>query len=131
VTNPPNGCIDEDILTGNPSYDRNGVLDPGEDNNMSGEIEAGNIASAAAQSGGSTIVTDANGFGIINVYWPQEYAYYLVVTLEARVTVQGTESAESTTFTLDGLASDFTSATVAPPGLVSPFGLTGVCVEAP
>jgi hypothetical protein len=120
-------CTDEDILTGNPAYDRNGVLDPGEDNNGSGRIEAGNIASAVAQGGGSTIVTDSNGFGIIDIYWPQEYAFYLDVTLEVRASVQGSESAESTYFTLTGSASDFSDPQVAPPGPVSAFGQDGIC----
>jgi hypothetical protein len=129
---PPAGCLDEDTLTGNPINNRNGVLDPGEDNNLNGEIEAGNIAAAVDQaSGSSTLVTDQNGFGIIDVYWPQEYAYYLEVTLEARASVQGSESAESTTFVLDGSASDFGDEGVAPPGVVSPFGTDGVCSTAP
>ncbi len=132
VAIPAGGCMDEDILTGNPSFDRNGVLDPGEDNNGNGEIEAGNIALAVDQaSGSSTLVTDANGFGIIDVYWPQEYAYYLEVTLEARASVQGSESAESTTFVLDGAASDFNSVDTAPPGVFSPFGTDGVCGTPP
>ena len=115
TTIPAAGCIDEDILTGNPSSDRNGVLDPGEDNNSNGEIEAGNIATAVDQaSGGSTLTTDVNGFGIIDVYYPQEYAYYLEVTLEARAGVQGSESAESTTFVVPGLAADFNSENTSP-----------------
>ena len=95
--------------------------------NGSGRIEAGNIASAVAQGGGSTIVTDSNGFGIIDIYWPQEYAFYLDVTLEVRASVQGSESAESTYFTLTGSASDFSDPQVAPPGPVSAFGQDGIC----
>jgi hypothetical protein len=129
---PPAGCLDEDIFTGNPNFDRNGVLDAGEDNNGNGRIEAGNIASAVANvGGGGTLTTDANGFGLIDVYWPQEFAYWLEVTLEARTSVQGTEFTESTTFLLDGSATDFNSATVAPPGVVSPFGSDGDCSTPP
>lgn len=125
---PGGGCVDEDIQTGDPNFDRNGVLDPLEDVNGNGQIEAGNIATAVAQvGGGGTLTTDENGFGIIDVYWPQEYAGYLEVTLEARTTVQGTEFAESTTFILDGAASDFNNEDVAPPGVTSPFGLDGLC----
>ena len=132
IRGPLAGCMDEDILTGNPAYDRNGVLDPGEDNNGNGEIEAGNIALAVDQAtGGNTLVTDQNGFGIIDVYWPQEYAGYLEVTLEARATVQGTESAESTTFMLSGIASDFNQENVAPPGITSPFGTDQICATPP
>jgi hypothetical protein len=132
TTGPAGGCLDEDKLTGNPSFDRNGVLDAGEDNNMNGRIEAGNIASAVANTGGGgTLTTDVNGFGLIDVYWPQEYAYYLEVTLEARTSVQGTEFTESTTFLLDGAASDFNSATVAPPGVTSAFGTDLDCSTPP
>jgi hypothetical protein len=132
VTGPLVGCIDEDARTGNPSFDRNGVLDPGEDENGNGQIEAGNKASATNQGGGGgSLVTDQNGFGIIDLYWPQEYAYYLEVTLEARATVQGSESAESTTFILDGLADDFNQENTAPPGLVSPFGIDFDCATPP
>jgi Bacterial Ig-like domain (group 1) len=129
---PPAGCLDEDTLTGDPGLDRNGLLDAGEDNNGNGKIEAGNIATAAAQvGGGGSLVTDANGFGLIWVYWPQEYAYYLEVTLEARTTVQGTEFAETTTFVLDGSATDFNNANVAPPGVTSPFGTDLDCSTPP
>jgi hypothetical protein len=132
VVGPAGGCLDEDILTGDPSKDRNGVLDPLEDNNGNGKLEAGNIAAAVAQvGGGSTLTTDANGFGIIDVYWPQEYAYYLEVTLEARTTVQGTESARSTTFVLDGAAPDFNNENVAPPGITSAFGTDFDCSTPP
>ncbi len=129
---PAGGCIDEDILTGNPIYDRNGVLDPGEDNNSNGRIEAGNIATAVDQAtNGNTLTSDSNGFGIIDVYWPQEYAFWLEVTLEVRVSVQGSESAESTTFLLPGAASDFNSETNSPPGVESPFGVDGNCSTPP
>lgn len=119
------GCPDEDI-------DRDGVLDPGEDLNNNNRIEAGNIASAAAKDvGGGSLTTDANGFGIIEVSWPQEYAYWLEVTLEVRLTVQGTEFVRSTTFLLTGSANDFTNESVAPPGVNSPFGTDGVCATPP
>lgn len=123
---PVAGCTDEDI------NNRNGVLDVGEDFNNNGRIEAGNIATAVAQGGGgSTVVTDVNGFAIVDVYWPQEFAYWLEVTLEARTSVAGTEFAESTTFVLPGLADDFNNLQSSPPGLDSPFGTDGNCATPP
>jgi len=127
VTNaqPALGCPDEDI-------DFDAVLDFGEDLNANNRIEAGNIAAAAAQTvGGGTLTTDANGFGIIEIRWPQEFAYWLEVTLEARTSVQGTEFAESSTFMLTGSATDFATETVAPPGVTSPFGTDGNCATPP
>jgi hypothetical protein len=122
---PAAGCPDEDV-------NRNGVLDPGEALNNNTRIEAGNIVTAVAQAGGgSTVTTDQNGFALIDVYYPQEYAYWLEVTLEARTTVQGTEFAESTTFIPPGSTEDFSSEDTAPPGLTSPFGTDGNCATAP
>jgi hypothetical protein len=114
-------CNDEDT-------NRNGILDlvPDEDANDSEALEAGNIASVAPLNGsGGTVSTDANGFAILEVSWPQEYAYYLEVVLEVRTTVQGTEFSAATTFLLDGSATDFNNADISPPGPVSPFA--GLC----
>jgi hypothetical protein len=123
---PLAGCVDEDINT------RNGVLDPGEDLNGNNRIEAGNRVTVAAQGGGgSTVRTDANGFALVDIFYPQDHAYWLEVTIEARTAVQGTEFAESTTFVLEGLASDFSNEDVAPPGVASPFGTDGNCGTPP
>jgi hypothetical protein len=124
---PPEGCQDEDALTGDPNYDRNGILDPGEDFNQSGNIEAGNRALVAAQGGGNTVTTDGNGFALVNVFWPQDHAYWLEVRLEASAAVQGTEFAKSATFLLEGAAEDFSDEGTAPPGFVSPFGIDQNC----
>ncbi len=120
----PPGCPDEDV-------NRNGVLDlPGEDLNGNGQIEAGNIAAAAVQGvGGGTMVTDQNGFGIVDIYYPQEYAQYVKVRLEATATVQGTEFAEGSTFVLTGAATDFSNENTAPPGPISPFGSSATCAD--
>lgn len=122
---PLQGCPDEDI-------NRNGVLNAGEDLNANMRIEAGNIASVAAQGGGgSTVKTDANGFAMIDVFYPQEYAYWLEVTLEARTAVQGTEFSKRTTFLLPGSTNDFSNEDNTPPGYTSPFGTDGNCGTPP
>jgi hypothetical protein len=115
------GCQDEDTLFGGGA--RNGVLDPGEDFNNSGRIEAGNIASVSP----ANAVTDAQGFVLVSVYYPQEYAYYLDVALSASTTVQGTEYVRTSRFMLEGVNSDFNSVNVGPPGRVSPFGIAATC----
>jgi len=64
-------CADEDV-------NRNGVLDAGEDFNSSGRIEAGNIATVVAQNGsGGNFVTDAAGFGIVDVIYAQDHARWV------------------------------------------------------
>ncbi len=109
------GCADEDV-------DRDGVLDAGEDFNSSGRIEAGNIVTVTP----SNATTDANGFVLVTVFYPQEYAYYLDVSLSASATVSGTEYVRSSNFMVPGVSTDFNDVKIAPPGPVSPFG-TGVC----
>jgi hypothetical protein len=122
---PAGGCPDEDL-------NHNGVLDPGEDLNGSGMIEAGNIASVAPDVGtANTATTDKNGFALFHVYYPQAYAYWLELALTAKLTVQGTEFSRTTVFVPDGSATDFTSQTTAPPGVVSPFGSDQNCATPP
>jgi hypothetical protein len=112
-------CADEDV-------NRNGVLDVGEDFNASGRIEAGNIATVVAQGGnGGTFMTDAGGFGIIDVFYPQDHAQWVHVTLEATTSVQGTEFAESSNFVLPISSDDVDDENDNPPGIISPFGSGG------
>jgi hypothetical protein len=120
----PRACLDEDT-------NRNGVLDTvptvvsNEDFNGSGRLEAGNIATVSP----TTISTDASGFALLTVTYPQEYAYYLAVSLSASTTVQGTEYVRTSKFMLPGSSEDFSSPTIAPPGLVSPFGVATACTD--
>jgi Bacterial Ig-like domain (group 1) len=120
------GCPDEDTL-GPVQFQRNGILDGGiggfEDYNGNGRLEAGNIAAVTP----SNATTDANGFVLISVFFPQEHAYYLDVSLSASTSVQGTEYVRTSRFTLPGAASDFNDATKSPPGIVSPFGKATSC----
>ena len=115
VQTAPPGCLDEDL-------NRNGVLDAGEDNNNSGAIEAGNKATVTPGSA----TTDASGFVLVNVFYPQEFARWIEVTLTATTTVQGTEFEAPSTFVLPIAATDVASTTV-PPGVVSPFGASANC----
>ena len=124
------GCPDEDTL-GLVQNQRNGILDvitPGaggiEDYNDNGHLDAGNIASVSP----SNASTDANGFVLVSVFYPQEYAYYLDVSLSASTTVQGTEYVRTSRFTLPGVATDF-DGTTGPPGPISPFGVANSCIN--
>lgn len=107
-------CSDEDV-------NRNGVLDtnPNEDFNGSGRLEAGNIALVTPNA----VQTNSSGFAIVDVLYPQEYAYWLEVTLEARAGVAGTETARASSFLLPGSTADFSTLNVGPPGPTSPFGV--------
>ena len=122
-------CADEDT-------NRNGQLDffpnvpMDEDVNLSGRIEAGNVATAVSQiSGTGTFVTGPGGFGVVDVFYPQDHATWVDVTLEAKTSVQGTETAAASSFRLDILAEDVNDENVVPPGVVSPFGQSGSCLD--
>ncbi len=109
-------CDDED-------FNRNGILDPGEDMNFNGSIEAGNIATIAPADGATEIVTNASGFAFVDIFYPQEMGRWLEVELEARASVQGTESSESAVYLLNVAASDVEDIGESPPGrLVVPEG---------
>jgi hypothetical protein len=108
----PYVCLDEDT-------NRNGQLDPGEDFNLSGRVEAGNIALVTP----SVVTTNDQGFTLVNVLYPQDHAYWLEVSIEARTSVQGTEFVRTSTFLLPGASTDFNTESTAPPGPTSPFGV--------
>jgi len=117
-------CADEDI------NNRNGQLDPGEDLNGSGEIEAGNIATVSSQvTGTGTFTTDAAGFGIVDVYYPQDHARWVHVTLRATTAVQGTEFAQESNFILPINGEDVDTENQVPPGQISPFGQSNTCLD--
>jgi len=94
-----------------------------EDYNGNGHLDAGNIAAVTP----SNATTNADGFVVVNVFYPQEYAYYLDVSLSASASVQGTEYVRTSRFTLPGLTTDFNDSNKAPPGPLSPFGVASSC----
>ena len=122
VAGSPVWCADEDL-------NRNGTLDTGEDFNGNGHIDAGNIAAVSAVAPATSVVTGSDGRVLVNVTYPQEYAYYLDVALSASTSVSGTEYVRTSNFMLPGASTDFTNNTVAPPGPVSPFGTSTICTN--
>lgn len=124
-------CPDEDL-------DVNGILDPAEDLNGSGLLEAGNIALVAAvpsdanvddpcsdagsQGQSATVVTNGVGQARVCVFYPQSYNLWLDARIQAKASVQGTEFSKSQTFELEALASDLNNTNASPPGVISPFG---------
>jgi len=109
-------CQDEDV-------NRNGQLDPGEDFNNSGSIEAGNVATVAPGS----IITDQNGFGLVELSYAQEFGSWVEVTIQAKAAVTGTEFLETEDYTLEVLRSDVALSNSPPGGLVSRWGQTPDC----
>jgi len=109
-------CVDEDT-------NRNGQLDPGEDFNNSGSIEAGNIAAVTPGS----VVTDENGFALVDLTYAQEFGNWVEVTIQAKAAVTGTEFLETQDYVLEVAASDLALSQSPPGGLVSRWGQTATC----
>ena len=126
-----NGVLDpgEDVF-------HNGILDPAEtlhldgivtvdvneDFNHDGSLTPGNVATTT-----SNINTDALGFATTTVAYTQNFATWATVTLTAKITVAGSETTSSVSFTLPGLAADYINITAEPPGRISPFGQRRNC----
>lgn len=110
------GCLSEDV-------NGNGILDTGEDYNGNGKLDPGLVVSTDVGS-----ATTANGgTASVNLIYPKDDAYWVAVRLTATATVNGTQSSTSQDFWLPGLASDFTTQTIQPPGLHSPYGDATTC----
>lgn len=107
----------------NEDADFDAILDPGEDINGNGLLEPPGVSDVNA-----TAVTDASGFATATISYPQNYATWASVTLEATTPGSGATPARATFF-LVGLASDYNTLTVAPPGAISPFGQSAVCTN--
>jgi hypothetical protein len=114
-------CLNEDRAN------LNGRLDPGEDTNGDGSLTPGNVAALTA----STVTTDSNGAATITMRYAELYAPWIGVRLTATAIVSGTESTSFKDFPLDKLAGDFSVKTVAPAGVLSPFGIDATsCLNA-
>jgi Bacterial Ig-like domain (group 1) len=108
----------------------NGSLDTGEDKNGDGNLTPGDVATVASTSSASTtsgnsitIVSGSTGFADAYVIYPASYANWVVVTLQAKISVDGTESSDASTFSLPGLLSDYQTQAAPPPGGTnSPYG---------
>ena len=118
-------CVSEDLLTGEITKDRNGILDGlDEDRNVNGALDPGNVATVP-----EFVTTGVTGIAEFRIDYPQDHANWVVVELEARTPVAGSESAERTTFILPVLAADVTNRNTSPPGFTSPFGVSPFCTD--
>lgn len=111
-------CVNEDL-------NQNGVLDAGEDTNTNGQLTPGNPVVIAP----GTVTTDAQGRATFALEYGEQYVPWLTANIVARASVGGTESRSVLVHALTGLSSDFSSETVSPAGVVSPFGTTQSCTS--
>lgn len=112
-------CLNED------RNNLNGVLDSGEDTNQDGQLTPGNPVVIAPGS----VTTDSAGRSTFVLQYGEQYVPWLTVNIIAKAVVGGTESRSVLLHTLTGLASDFSTETVSPAGVNSPFGLTQSCTS--
>ncbi len=132
-----NGCVDEDA-------NKDGFLDPAEDINGNGTLEAGNRATLTAVPPGAadtfceliggglpttTVLTDSSGIARVCVVYLQSDNLWVDVKITSLLSVVGTEYSESQDFILEALASDLVDVASSPSGQVSPFGEAAVCTD--
>jgi len=137
----PVNCPDEDLSP------RDGILQPAEDLNGSGQLEAGNVAlvapvpdtapfddpcTTAGTAGVSAdVTTNAQGIARVCVFWPQDHSLWLDAQIEARASVQGSEFSAQQVFLLPALAQDISNTNASPPSQFSPFGTDLNCATPP
>jgi len=112
-TNPlPLACLNEDVNNDN-------IKQPGEDVNQDGILTPGNGTVVVTP----TSTTDVNGQAVVSLTYARDHANWIDVVLTIRGQVTGTEALYTTHTRLPYLATDFTTAGVAPPGRYSPYGI--------
>lgn len=121
ILEPNEDMNGNNILDPGEDMNENGMLDLGEDMNRNGKLDPGEVAAVT-----EVVVTNENGIGFFDLHYAQEFTW-VEIQLTARASVAGTESESSATFFLPGVASDFNSQDVVPPGQISPFGVQAGC----
>jgi hypothetical protein len=122
-------CPSEDGINNISELD--GVLQPGEDKNGSGDLTPGDIAGVTFTDGLNK--TDANGFKDFYIEYAKSYGNFTRVKIEAKTRVRGTEAAISEIIDLPILDDDAVSPS--PPAIfrggqyVSPFGISTSCTD--
>jgi len=88
-----------------------------------------NVTPVPTDIPGSVVSTDAGqattgngGTATVNLIYPKDHAYWVEVALTATATVSGTQNSTTANFILLGLAADYTTQTINPPGQISPYG---------
>jgi len=109
-------CVNED-------GDRNGQLSTGEDLNGNGRLTPGLPGLIAP----AFVTTNSTGSAEFTLEYGQQYAYWVLFDLSAKVVVAGTESSTGFNFLASALADDLGDKAVTPAAHVSPFGTATVC----
>jgi hypothetical protein len=117
VNTTDKGCKNEDVNS-------DGVLASGEDINRNGRLDP--VIPMNITSSGKT---DKTGTATISLTYPKDRANWLDVDFTIRGAVSGSEATYVGYTVLSGLAADYSSATILPPGAVSPYGKSSTCED--
>ena len=104
-------CPNEDI-------NLNGIIDSGEDTDNDNFLDPTNVAQVP-----NPLVLDNDGKATFVIRYPQSYGNWTKVKLSAKAIVSGTESTETSRFTLPISVGDAEN----PPGNPSPYGVVSRC----
>ena len=115
ITSPR--CISED-------FDKDGNLDAGEDLNNNGTLEPTRDATVT-----NTGITDEQGKIIVEVVYPKNTSLWSKQNITATAHVNGTEFVENTDFVLPIAGDDVTDVKIAPPNILSPYGMSNSCFD--
>jgi adhesin/invasin len=120
-----------------PFYSTGGFCTPTTVNEYNGVINptpppagvtpvATQIPGAVATTDVGSAITGTAGSATVNLIYPKDHSFWVMVALTATATVAGTQNSTTASFILPGLASDYTTFHSAP-GLVSPYGISSTC----
>ncbi len=113
----------------NEDLNFNGILDPGEGLVAWPAGVTPSLLPGAVASVNTSDVTDSSGIARATITYAKSYSLWAEETLTARTSVTTNDPPSQATLFLPGLASDYTSITVQPPGRPSPFGSDASCAD--
>jgi len=102
----------------NEDQNDNGTIDSGEDFNLNGKLDPGQVAAVVVQNSG---LTDSTGFVSLTVEYSKSYALWTVEDIEVRAAVGGSEGRAVFTYWFLASSTDLQADTT-PPFTPSPFG---------
>ena len=105
------------VICANEDTNFDGIIQTGEDISGNGKLDPGAPATVNA-----TGTTDAAGNATATITYAKDRSNWAEMTLEARTGVAGNDPPTTATFFLPGVAADYTSISIAPPGQTSPYG---------
>ena len=118
----PTVCVNEDV-------NRNGILNAGEDTNGNGSLEPGLPVIIIGSGSSATLTTDSTGSAAFTLQYAENFAPWVATRITARASVGGTESSAGMNYFLAGSSDDFANQSVAPAGVVSPYGVATSCTN--